>query len=154
VRKRRPKTASASKRSKLEDKLDEVVSLLRTQRTSAPMASPDGPFILTPDSFNPTSVVVDNFNADDRLSDQQLIDFRDNHLPCFPFMYLPDNISTDYLQLHYPIMCLAIRVVCTKAITRQSPLSKQLRETLASKIVVYGDRHMDLLLSLIISIAW
>ena len=154
MRKRGSKTISASKRSKLEDKLDEVVSLLRTQRTAAPTITLDEPFTPTPESSIPTSIAVDNYDVSERLSDQQFVDFRDNHLPCFPFMYLPENATADYLQLHYPILSLAIRVVCTKAITRQSPLSKQLRETLASRIVVYGERSMDLLLSVIISIAW
>jgi hypothetical protein len=155
VRKRGLKITSASKRSKLEDKLDEVVSLLRTQRTAGPTVSPDESLIPTPDSsIPPAAAAVDHYAVSERMSGRQLADFRDNHLPCFPFMYLPDNVSTDYIQLHYPILCLAIRVVCTKAITQQSPLSKQLREILASKIIVYGERNMDLLLSLIISIAW
>jgi hypothetical protein len=155
VRKRDSKTTAASKRSKLEDKLDEVVSLLRTQRTgTAPTITPDEPFILTPDSSIPASIAVDHDDVSQRLSDQQLVDFRDNHLPDFPFMYLSSSDTADYCQLHYPILSLAMRVVCTKAFTRQSQLSKQLRETLASKIVVYGDRSTDLLLSLIMSIAW
>jgi len=69
-------------------------------------------------------------------------------------MHLPEHTTPDDLQADYPLLCLAIRTACTKAITRQMRMSSQLREILASKILAHGERSMDLLFCLIMCIGW
>lgn len=154
MRRRAPKSTPTPKRSKLEDKLDEVVSLLRTQRAAPLAMSPDDQLVLTPESSILPHRLTDSPNNNDHLSRRQLVDFRTNYLHYFPFIYVSENPTTDDFHLRHPLLCHAIRTVLTKAITQQSRLSKQLREQLASRIIVQGERSIDLLLSLIMCIAW
>jgi hypothetical protein len=154
VRRRTQNSTATPKRSKLEDKLDEVVSLLRTQRAAPVTTSPNDQLVLTPDSSTVPQAITNTPRNNDHLSRQQLIDFRTGYLHYFPFVYIPEDTTTEDLHLRYPMLCHAIRTVLTKAITQQTRLSKQLREQLAVKIVVQGERSIDLLLSLIMCIAW
>lgn len=138
----------------MEDKLDEVVSLLRTQHAAPVSMSPDDQLVLTPESSVFTQRLSYNPENHDRLTPEQLVDFRTTYLHLFPFVYLSENLTTDDLHVRYPLLCHAIRTVLTKAVTQQSRLSKQLREQLASRIIVQGERSIDVLLSLIMCIAW
>ncbi|CAA9965086.1 hypothetical protein PTMSG1_08445 [Pyrenophora teres f. maculata] len=153
-RKRGSNGASASKRAKLEDKIDEVVSLLRSQRASASTVPSNDAFGLTPESSIITSRAADSPAVEERLTDDQLIDFRTNYLGYIPFMHMPESTTPGDLQADYPLLCLAIRTAWTKAVTRQMLLSSQLREILASKIVAHGERSMDLLFCVIMCIGW
>lgn len=154
MRRRAPRSNQAPKRSKLEDKLDEVVSLLRTQRTAPLTTSPNDQLVLTPDSSVIPHQGTDGLDNDKYLSSDQLHDFRTSYLYYFPFMPMSENATTDELHLKYPLFCHAIRTILTKAITKQSQLSKHLREQLASRIIVQGERSIDLLLTVIMCIAW
>jgi hypothetical protein len=113
----------------------------------------DDQLVLTPDSSIIPQRPTDSPDDNDHLTPQQLVDFRTTYLHHFPFVYLSENLTTDDLHKKYPLLCHAIRTVLTKAITQQSRLSKQLREQLASRIIVQGERSIDLLLSLIMCIA-
>ncbi|KAF1846820.1 uncharacterized protein K460DRAFT_131548 [Cucurbitaria berberidis CBS 394.84] len=154
VRKRGSRGTTASKRAQLEDKLDDIVTLLRTQNIVQPVSSRD-PSMPTPGSSNPSphhsSIAYGN---DISITEYDLANFRDNYLRYFPFILLPANITAEHLQLGKPVLCLAIHTICTKAVPRQTLLSTLLRETLASKIIVSGERSIDLLLSLIVCITW
>lgn len=116
--------------------------------------SPDDQLVLTPESSVFTQRLSYNPENHDRLTPEQLVDFRTTYLHLFPFAYLSENLTTDDLHVRYPLLCHAIRTVLTKAVTQQSRLSKQLREQLASRIIVQGERSIDVLLSLIMCIAW
>jgi hypothetical protein len=151
---RTPRSNPLSKRSKLEDKLDEVVSLLRTQRTAPLTASADDQLVLTPDSSVHPHTMTNSPNSNARLSRQQLNEFRTTYLHYFPFMHISENATMDDLHLRHPLLCHAIRTVLTKGIIQQTQLSKHLREKLASKIIVDGERSLDLLLSVVMCIAW
>ncbi|RAQ98940.1 sterol glucosyltransferase [Stemphylium lycopersici] len=153
IRKGNANTIPASKRSRIEEKLDEVASLLRAQRVPTSQPSPDNLSILTPDSTTQWRNDV-NSALSESLTNPQLADLRANYLKYFPFMYLSEDTTAGDLQLHKPILCLAIRTACTKAITRQSEMAKALREMLATKILVEGERSIDLLLAVIMCIAW
>lgn len=151
VRKRPSKPNNAAlKRSQLEDKLDDLVSILRTQNSV-----PVNPYIITPASSNPSPqgpTIEPTFDIN--LTAQNLSDFREHHLPYFPFIYLPPETTPADLQLVKPVLCLAIHTICTKAASKQTVLSRHLRETLASKILANGERSLDLLMSVVVCMTW
>ncbi|RMZ72503.1 Zn(II)2Cys6 transcription factor [Pyrenophora seminiperda CCB06] len=157
TRKRGPSSAPTSKRAKLEEKLDEVVSLLKSQRAPTSAGPSSDAFGLTPESSIVTSRAEADSPAlpfDDPLTDAHLVEFRNNYLGYIPFMHLPERTTPGDLQADKPLLCLAIRTACTKAITPQMRMSSHLREVLASKILAHGERNMDLLFSLIMCIGW
>lgn len=153
-RKRGTGSTPAAKRVQLEDKLDDLVSLLRTHTATSSVTSSGGTTLLTPRSLvvSPQALTEPMFQS--VLTEQHLDYFREHHLQYFPFMLLPGSVTADALHQEKPILSLTIRTICTKAISMQSKLSKQVREALAEKILVNGERNFDLLLSCIVCTAW
>lgn len=80
--------------------------------------------------------------------------FRDFHLPYFPMMYLPPSVSARELQRERPMLALAIETVMNKASAQQVQLSERLRTKMAMKLFVDGEKSLDLLLSLLVCMAW
>jgi hypothetical protein len=91
---------------------------------------------------------------DSDLSDDELLEFRERHLPNFPLMHLTSDVTAAELQREKPVLSLAIHGLVTKVASQKIVLGKRLREVLTHKILVDGERSMDLLLSLLTSIAW
>lgn len=88
------------------------------------------------------------------FSERDLDEFRLRHLQFFPLMELPQSMTAAQLQQGKPMLCLAIKALATKALSRQSLLAKELRTQLAQKISVQGERSMDLLLSVLVCVSW
>jgi hypothetical protein len=147
---KRAKRTTTSKRAQLEDKLDDLVSLLRTQTAPGPDRSTsfqaNTPRSL---SFSPQESRPDN-----SLTHQELTAFRQRHLPLFPMIYLPPSLSVQQLSLERPLVSLAIKTICNKGCSYQAELSKELRQTIAMKMMVEGEKSLDLLLSVLISTTW
>ncbi len=153
VRKKNAKSVIVSRKSRLEDKLDDIVSLLRTQNPVPTASSPTSPTLLTPYSDN-SSKDTPSEPVSNVLTDRDLAEFHDQHLCYFPFMDLPRTTTAAQLQLEKPILSLAIHTICTKALSKQRPLAKLIKETLAFKLMVDNDRSLDMLLALLLVITW
>jgi hypothetical protein len=146
---KRKETAS-SKRTQLEGKLDDLVSLLRTQQNSR--ASQAALENITPRSmsFSPRG----SNTEDNLLMDDELVYFRTCHLPLYPLMYLPASLSAAQLAARKPLVALAVKTICNKGHNYQAELSKQLRTTIAMKMMVDGEKSLDLLQSLLVMMTW
>jgi hypothetical protein len=160
MRKKSSKKTPTSKRTQLEDKLDDLVNLLRTQHATSNQATPQrdrstGSQVYTPCSLDcsPQQSGADTpFN--DQLTDEELIEYRQQHVKPFPLIYIPPSLSAEQLAAEKPIFSLALKTICNKALSRQVILSKKLRETFATKMIVDGEKSLDLLLSILVCMAW
>jgi hypothetical protein len=130
-----------SKRARLEDKLDDLVSLLRTQQTAVP---PE----------RTTEQTISDTSFDECLTDEELADCRQLHLNYFPFLNLPSSLTAEQLLVEKPLLSLALKTICTKAYTKQDELSKKLRGEIAHRLMVDGEKSLDLLVSLLTCMAW
>lgn len=154
MRQKKVSNTSSAKRLQLEDKLDDLVSLLRTHTAPSAATSSGDSTLLTPPSLNVSPQTFSGVVAESVLTEHQLHYFREHHLKYFPFMLLPHNITADHLQQEKPVLSLTIRTICTKAVSQQTKLSKLCRETLAEKVFVNGERSLDLLQGCIVCTAW
>ncbi|UPX20869.1 uncharacterized protein EKO05_0011083 [Ascochyta rabiei] len=153
VRTRGSRRTPASKNSALEEKLDDIVSLLRSRANSNHGRTAE---------TLPTPVSSELSPSDDALEDarhlhlteEELLVFREHHLPCFPLMNVPADVTAAEVQREKPILSLAIKTLTTKVAVKQVALGRNLRELLTQKIMVDGERSLRLLLSLLISIVW
>lgn len=147
------KRKTTAKSSALEEKLDDIVSLLRSQTGALHGRLADT--IPTPGSSNlsPISDLLEDFRDQD-LTDEELRTFRERHLPDFPLVNIPSDYTAAEAQKEKPIFALAIKAVTTKVASKQVVFGKKLREILTQKILVEGERSLPLLLSLLASIAW
>ncbi len=137
----------------LEEKLDDIMSLLRSQTATHRGRQADT--IPTPGSSeaSPSSGSLDDSGEQD-LTDEELRIFREHHLPDFPIVNVPHDYTAAELQREKPTIGLAIKALTTKVASKQVVLGKKLRETLTQKILVDGERSLPLLVSLLMSIIW
>ncbi|KEY67657.1 hypothetical protein S7711_09077 [Stachybotrys chartarum IBT 7711] len=168
--------------SHLEEKLDQLVTLLSSQRganerdgaiESANSASPNhgsttrsrAGFPTSPESTNsPAASTSLNFLSQDtgryaflpqQPSDKPRLDiFRECHLPCFPFIVFSPGTSPDQIRQERPVLWLGIRYATSILAAERKQLDQKLRAVFAQKIVVEGERSMDLLQGLIVFLAW
>lgn len=91
---------------------------------------------------------------DHDLTEQELVTFRERHMPDFPLVNIPSDYTAAELQIEKPTAALAVKALTTKEAAKQIVLGKRLREVLTQKILIDGERSLPLLVSLLISIAW
>lgn len=101
-------------------------------------------------SFSPQ----ESSSEDNPLTDDELAYFRTCHLPLYPLLCMPANLYAAQLSTEKPLVALAIKTVCNKGHTYQTELSKQLRTTIALKMMVEGEKSLDLLQSLLVMMTW
>lgn len=151
VRKRGTKRSATSRTSVLEDKLDNLASMLRTQSRADQAATSTATLESLGCSIDHIPVVEPPRHE---LCERDLHEFRQRHLLFFPLIELTQSVTVAQLQQEKPMLCLAIKALTTKALSRQAILAKDLRTQLAQKISVQGERSMDLLLSVLVCVSW
>ena len=92
--------------------------------------------------------------CDQLITEEELMEFRWLHLPHFPLIYLPPNLSAEQLNHDKPLLSLAIKTICNKAYSLQAQLSMKLRERISLKMMVDGEKSLDLLLSVLTCMTW
>jgi hypothetical protein len=155
IRKRTAKQTKESKRAKLEDKLDDLVTLLRTQQGPLSQAPSATQQIVTPSSldYSPQQSGLET-PSDTGLTDRDLASFREVHLPYFPLLTLPASLSAPELSREKPMLALAIKTISNKAGYQQAQLSESLRGQVARRLFVDGEKSLDILLSMLIGMGW
>ena len=114
--------------------------------------------------------------------DECLRTFQTHHLQALPFVYIPSRItyvrttpshhvdtlvtlpvahlliifihSAAQLQRERPFLWLNIQALCCKNTTERNKLDHNVRQILAQRLLVDGDRTLDLLLGLVAYLAW
>ena len=72
----------------------------------------------------------------------------------FPFIIVPE--STTAYELHHdrPFLWLCIMSVASKSSIQQKALGKEIKITIGREIFVEGKNNLDLLLGLLVYVAW
>lgn len=150
------RAASTSKRSHLEDKIEDLVDLLRTQQASSSLqvGTSTGSMLTPISSYQSPRYWGENTMEDFFLTEDELAYFRGYHLKHFPFIFLPTASTAEQLQSTRPMFCLAIKTICNKAHSVQSRLSQKCREQLAHRLLVEGEKDFDILLGITTCMVW
>lgn len=154
MRKRGTNRTTASKNSVLEEKLDDIVFLLQNRSSSSQHGRSTEAVPIPGSSDSSANDRLFEGAEDSGLTDQELLTFRTRYLPHFPLIHLSSDVTAAELQREKPTICLTIRGLATKVASRQMLLGKRLRESITQKILIDGERSLDLLLGLLASIAW
>jgi hypothetical protein len=144
-----------SKRAKLEDKLDDLVTLLRTQQGPPSQDHLANQQIVTPSSldYSPEQSGCET-PCNISLTDRDLANFREVHLAYFPLLCLPAALSAEELSQEKPMLALAIKTISNKAGFQQAQLSESLRSQVARRLFVDGEKSLDILISMLVGMAW
>lgn len=80
--------------------------------------------------------------------------FRNEMHPNFPFTAIPDSVSASELRENWPTLFTAVMAVTTRHSGRQARLGKQIIQQLADRVVVRGERNLDLLHGVLTYTGW
>lgn len=91
-------------------------------------------------------------NAED--AESYLLNFSKNFTIHLPFLVIPPFITAYRLQQERPILWLCIMTVASKSTKLQMALSTKVRQLFGRVAYIEGGRNLDLLLGLLVLIAW
>ncbi|KAK5630973.1 hypothetical protein RRF57_006688 [Xylaria bambusicola] len=174
-------TSAAIRAANLEQKLEDLVAVLKAQ-TNSTISGADhgsstspapgwrsnnaitrtiagGSTVVTPASTvelapSPFSSPASGDSISALQAEETLAFFRQHYLMFFPFIYLPSNITAEQLQRDRPYLFLNIRALCSRSPVEQAALNRQIREELARRVLVALDSDIDMLLGTVCYLGW
>lgn len=90
----------------------------------------------------------------DEVADQNMETFRHAFLPYFPVVYIPDIMDSNFLRQQKPFLWLVIMSLCTKDMAKQLAMEYTIRQIVSQRAVAEHEKNLDLLLGLIVYLAW
>lgn len=91
---------------------------------------------------------------DDQEAEECLETFRTQHLQFLPFVYISSAVTLRTFQHDRPFLWLCIKAICAKTLDAQDAHARCIREILAQRLVIEGERSIDLLLGLVACLSW
>jgi hypothetical protein len=86
---------------------------------------------------------------------QRSLDFFRTKASNFPFVYVPPDLSLDKIRREKPFLLHSILTCGAQSNLRlQTTLELELRESLSKKILIEGEKSMDLLQGLLVYLTW
>ena len=84
-----------------------------------------------------------------------LLEFRTSMARQFPFVVIPPNSTSEILRAERPMLWKAILTAasCLKP-SRQEAMGQELIEEFSTRLLLHGEKSLDLLQALLIHIAW
>jgi len=178
-RRKAPPKAGSSRTAQLEEKLNDLVVLLKSQqeRGQHPQPTPQ-PRVSQPSISLGTSTSVSNAPSEAGLhsvltpisTPQSLASngsepsaaeaeecfrlFREEMLPYSPFLHFPPALTAAQLREERPFLWLAILSVSLRTFPRQTVAAEEVRVVLAQKLLMQHERSLDLLQGLLVYMTW
>ncbi|KAH8645827.1 hypothetical protein BX600DRAFT_478039 [Xylariales sp. PMI_506] len=149
------RSARTGSRERLEERLNDIVSLLQVdqQRPGGSRPSLLGVGLNGPPAISPLHSAISIQCL--RSEDENCMDiFRNGHLKLYPFIYLSPTVTARELQLDMPFLWMTIVASSTRFPAQQVSLSTTIRETLARRVIVENERNMDIFLGLLVYLTW
>ncbi|KIM97022.1 hypothetical protein OIDMADRAFT_169794 [Oidiodendron maius Zn] len=183
VRRRNRRKATVSKTARLEEKLDDLVSLIRAgaqpgavmlpqvtaieddstpYRTlhsnaymkSLPLLKPAISNSTVSSDYLPRSGFPDTEEPSQAEAEECLLHFRKYMSKYVPFIYIPLTTNAQQLRQERPFLWLCIMTVASKSTSQQQILGSKIRSIIAQEMVVQSERNVDLLLGILTFASW
>lgn len=139
-----------TKTARLEEKLDGLVSLLQSASQSLPVA----PLPQMELSLEVVHTSPQNFGPSSTEAEESLRLFRSHFAKHIPFIPSIESTTAHDLRQTRPFLWFSMMAVTSKSSVQQMALGKELRLAVAQRTVVEGERSLDLLLGLLVYLAW
>ena len=72
----------------------------------------------------------------------------------FPFIIISESTSAQELRRHRPFLWLCVMSVASKSTVQQKALAKEIKITMGREVFVEGKNNIDLLLGMMVYVAW
>lgn len=139
--------------ARLEQKLDGVAAILATsERIGVSSISPQ-PSISNAALLSPIACVQQLIKDDEATL---ILDtFRTEMALYCPFVTISPEQTVDDLKQLKPFLYMTIMTVgCRHDIPRQTALARKVKELISQKMLLHGERNLDLLQGLLVFLAW
>jgi hypothetical protein len=158
VRRRKATRPVGTRNALLEEKLEDLVSVLRSQAIpkssvdTAPDSDPSRDALIT--GHTGGSLSSNLLSAAAHVADEHLEVFRTCMLNFFPFVYIPPSSTAKDLRHERPFFWLCIMCIAAKSTSQQTAIAGQIWQIICQRVVKQNERSIDLLLGLICYIGW
>lgn len=172
LRRRNPRKPVKSKTARLEERLDDLVSLLKcgaapgiagmqpsatvplgnaTLSSTAHDASFSSAPLMTPAASECTDYSYEPSYFEATRSLQHVVT---DKLKYFPFIHIPPDLSAQQLQQDRPFLWLCLMTIGSKSTSQQQILAKKIRQMVAQEMIVKSEKSIEFLLGLLAFIGW
>ncbi|PWY84250.1 hypothetical protein BO83DRAFT_413736 [Aspergillus eucalypticola CBS 122712] len=87
--------------------------------------------------------------------EELLAKFRLHKMPLFPFVMIPTQMGIPTLRQQFPFLLLCIVTACLEhKPSLQDRMEQEVRRSIATRLMVNSERSLDLLLGLLVHVAW
>ncbi|THV46805.1 hypothetical protein BGAL_0358g00040 [Botrytis galanthina] len=107
-----------------------------------------------PTTTSPTSLIPTDLALSPIEEENALYYFRTHSVRYLPFIIIPPDTNVHGFKKENPFWWLAIVMATAKSTSRQIALGIHIRQLLGQKLLISGERNLDLLWGLLTYIAW
>jgi hypothetical protein len=171
IRNSKIKKPPISRTVRLEEKVDGLFSLLRSQANvadqqpglsnatsvlSSPPTQVGIPKLQSNVGVSPSPISEDVLicTIPGTMAEENLNTFRRAFLPFIPFVQIPAAMNSSDLRLQKPFLWLVIMSLTTKSAAQQLAMGDTIRQIVSGKVVAEHEKSLDVLLGLICYVAW
>ncbi|KAH8888403.1 hypothetical protein GQ53DRAFT_238108 [Thozetella sp. PMI_491] len=144
---------------RIQEQLDAIVAQLAETRGARPVSPPHTS--ATPDEVEvasseaPTGDIFQRGVIDEDDGERLIQKFRSHKMPLFPFVVIAQEETLASLRKNSPFLLVAIAGVCLEDRPKlQRLFDAEVRNEVAKRVIVQGERNMDILLGLLVHLAW
>ena len=127
-------------------------------RLNSPTIAPDAAYVISGtrstiyqcSDYSPISALEPSPDE----AEEFLASFRPHMATYFPFIIIPESTTAQELRRHRPFLWLCIMSVASKSTAQQKALAKEVKITIGREVFVEGKNNIDLLLGMMVFVAW
>ena len=120
--------------------------------------APDAPYVLSGTRSTvyhcSDSSLISGLEPSSDQAEEYLNTFRPLMATYFPFILVPESTTAYELRRDRPFLWLCIMSVAAKSTAQQKALGREVKITMGREIIAEGKNNLDLLLGLLVFVAW
>ena len=127
-------------------------------RLNSPTIAPDAAYVTSGTRSTiyqcPDFSTISGLEPSPDEAEEFLRDFRPHMATYFPFIIIPESTTAQELRRYRPFLWLCVMSVASKSTTQQKALAKEIKITMGREVFVEGKNNIDLLLGMMVFVAW
>ena len=127
-------------------------------RLNSPTIAPDAAYVTSGTRSTiyqcPEASPISGLEPSPDEAEDCLRSFRPHMATTFPFIIIPESTTARELRRYRPFLWLCVMSVASKSTVQQKALAKEIKITIGREVFVEGKNNIDLLLGMMVFVAW
>ena len=127
-------------------------------RLNSPTVAPDAAYVTSGTRSTiyqcPEASPISGLEPSPDEAEEFLRSFRPHMATTFPFIIIPESTTAGELRRYRPFLWLCVMSVATRFTVQQKALAKEIKITMGREMFVEGKNNIDLLLGMMVFVAW